>query len=195
MARDSAITLQNFEEMLAWLDRDREVAAQRYLQLREDLANVFRWRGCSDPDGLVDEVFERVAKKVYEIKPNYQGDPRLYFRAVANNLVKENLKKAKNQVSLEDIDLPQPITTKSDEDEAAEIEECLQTCLQNLSAGNRKLILDYYAKEKQAKIDHRSGLAQQLKTSVQTLRVRVYRVRQSLQECIAQCLKRKGQYK
>jgi len=195
MARDSAITLQNFEEMLAWLDRDREVAAQRYLQLREDLTNVFRWRGCSDPDGLVDEVFERVAKKVYEIKPNYQGDPRLYFRAVANNLVKENLKKAKNQVSLEDIDLPQPITTKSDEDEAADIEECLQTCLQNLSAENRKLILDYYAKEKQAKIDHRSELAQQLKTSVQTLRVRVYRVRQSLQECIAQCLKRKGKYK
>jgi len=195
MARDSAITLQNFEEMLAWLDRDREVAAQRYLQLREDLTNVFRWRGCSDPDGLVDEVFERVAKKVYEIKPNYQGDPRLYFRAVANNLVKENLKKAKNQVSLEDIDLPQPITTKSDEDEAADIEECLQTCLQNLSAENRKLILDYYAKEKQAKIDHRSELAQQLNTSVQTLRVRVYRVRQSLQECIAQCLKRKGKYK
>ena len=194
MARDSAITLQNFEEMLAWLDRDREVAAQRYLQLREDLANVFRWRGCSDPDGLVDEVFERVAKKVHEVRPNYHGDPRLYFRAVANNLVKENLKKAKNQVSLEDIDLPQPITTKSDEDEAADIEECLQTCLQNLSAENRKLILDYYAKEKQAKIEHRSELAQQLNTSVQTLRVRVYRVRQSLQECIEQCLKRKGKY-
>ena len=194
MARDSAITLQNFEEMLAWLDRDREVAAQRYLQLREDLANVFRWRGCSDPDGLVDEVFERVAKKVREVKPNYQGDPRAYFRAVANNLVKENLKKAKNQVSLEDIDLPQPVTTKSDEDEAANIEECLQSCLQSLSAANRKLILDYYAKEKQAKVDHRSELAQQLKTSVQTLRVRVYRVRLSLQECIERCLKSKVKY-
>ena len=195
MARDSAITLQNFEEMLAWLGRDREVAAQRYLQLREDLANVFRWRGCSDPDGLVDEVFERVAKKVYEVRPNYQGDPRLYFRAVANNLVKENLKKAKNQVSLEDIDLPQAITTKSDEDEAADIEQCLQTCLQNLSAENRKLILDYYAKEKQAKIDHRSELAQQFGISVQTLRVKVYRIRVSLQGCIERCLKNKGQRK
>ena len=194
MARDSAITLHNFEEVLAWLDPDREVAAQLYLQLREDLANVFRWRGCSDPDGLVDEVFERVAKKVYEVKPNYQGDPRLYFRAVANNLIKEDLKKAKNQVSLENIDPPQPVTTKSDEDEAADIEECLQSCLQSLSAGNRKLILDYYAKEKQAKIDHRSELAQQLKTSVQTLRVRVHRLRLSLQECIEQCLKRKGKY-
>lgn len=191
MARDSAITLQNFDEMLAWLDPDREVAAQLYLQLREDLANLFKWRGCFDPESLVDEVFERVGKKIPEVRPNYQGDPRRYFRAVANNLVKESLKKARNQVSLEDVDLPQPITTKGDEDEA-DIEECLQTCLQNLSAENRKLILDYYAKEKQAKIDHRSELAQQLKTSVQTLRVRVYRVRLSLQECIEQCLKRKG---
>ena len=192
MARDSTVTLQNFEEMLAWLDRDREVAALRYLQLREGLANMFRWRGCSDPDGLVDEVFERVAKKVHEIRPNYQGDPRPYFRAVANNVVKENLKKAKNQVSLEDIALPQQIATESDEDEAEGIEECLQSCLQILSAENRKLIIDYYAKEKQAKIDHRSELAQQLNTSVQTLRVRVYRVRLSLQECIEQCIKSRG---
>ena len=195
MARDSAITLQNFDEMLAWLDPDREIAAQRYLQLREDLANVFRWRGCSDPDGLVDEVFERVAKKVREVKPNYQGDPRAYFRAVANNLVKENLKKAKNEVPLENIDLPLPVTTKSDGDEAANIEECLQSCLQSLSAANRKLILDYYAKEKQAKIDHRSELAQQFGISVENLRVKAYRIRVSLQGCIEHCLKSKAQQK
>src|SRR5262249_53488606 len=113
MARDSAITLQNFEEMLAWLDPDREAAAEQYLQLREGLANVFRGRGFSNPKGLVNKVFERVAKKLNEVRPNYQGDPRLYFRAVENNLVKKNLKKAKNQVSLKDIALPQPITTKS----------------------------------------------------------------------------------
>lgn len=72
------------------------------------------------------------------------------------------------------------------------MEECLQLCLQNLSAENRELILGYYAKEKQAKIDHRSELAQQLGISVQTLRVRVFRVRASLQDCIERCLKRKG---
>lgn len=194
MARDSAITLQNFEEVLAWLDPDREVAAKLYLQLRDDLANLFRWRGCFDPESLVDEVFERVARKVLDVRPGYQGDPRLYFRAVANNLVKENRKKAMNQVSLEGIDPPQPTATGPDEDEAADIEECLQSCLQRLSPENRKLILDYYSKEKQAKIEHRGKLAQQLNTSVQTLRVRVHRVRLSLQHCIEQCMKRKGKY-
>lgn len=192
MARDSTIPPHSFEEILAWLDPDREVAANLYLQLREDLANVFRWRGCTDPEGLTDEVFDRVAKKVHEVRPTYQGDPRLYFRAVANNLVKENLKKAKTQVSLEDVDLQQPITIESPEEGAADIEECLQSCLQNLSTKNQELILGYYAKEKQAKIDHRNELAQRLGITVETLRVRIFRIRASLQECIERCLKRKG---
>jgi DNA-directed RNA polymerase specialized sigma24 family protein len=83
----------------------------------------------------------------------------------------------------------------SDEDETEDIEECLRSCLQKLSAENRKLIVDYYAQEKQAKIDHRSELAQQFGISVQTLRVKVYRIRVSLQGCIERCLKNKGQRK
>src|SRR4051794_31946045 len=62
MARNSAIPPESFEEILAWLYSDREVAATMYVQLRHDLANIFRWRGCSDPEGLTDEVFDRVAK-------------------------------------------------------------------------------------------------------------------------------------
>jgi RNA polymerase sigma factor (sigma-70 family) len=166
-----------------------------YVQLRHDLAKIFTFRGCSDPEGLTDEVFDRVAKKVHKVKPTYVGDPRLYFRAVANNLVKEDLKRAKTQVSLEEPELPEPTTIESDEDETEDIEECLRSCLQKLSAENRKLIVDYYAQEKQAKIDHRSELAQQFGISVQTLRVKVYRIRVSLQGCIERCLKNKGQRK
>jgi RNA polymerase sigma factor (sigma-70 family) len=195
MARNSAIPTESFEEILAWLDPDRDVAATLYLHLREDLANIFKWRGCSDPEGLTDEVFDRVAKKVHEVRPTYEGNPRLYFSAVANNLVKETLKKTRTQVSLEDVDLPDAKTTESKEEEAADTEECLQSCLQKLNAENRKLILGYYAKEKQAKIDYRSELAQQLGISVETLRVKVYRIRVSLQQCIECCLERKAQVK
>jgi RNA polymerase sigma factor (sigma-70 family) len=188
MARDSAIPPESFEEILAWLDPDREVAATMYVQLRHDLANIFKWRACSDPEGLTDEVFDRVAKKVHEVRPTYVGDPRLYFRAVANNVVRENLKNVKTQVSLDDDELPEPITTKCEEDDMLDMEECLQSCLPKLSPKNRKLIVAYYAKEKQAKIDNRSELAQQLGISVETLRVKVYRIRVSLQECIERCL-------
>jgi RNA polymerase sigma factor (sigma-70 family) len=191
MARDSAIPPESFEEILAWLDSDREVAATMYVQLRHDLAKIFTYRGCADPEGLTDEVFDRVAKKVHEVRPTYEGDPRLYFCAVANNLVKEDLKRVKTQVSLEGVDLPEPIT--NERVEAEDIEECLQSCLQKLTAENRELILGYYAKEKQAKIDHRSELAQRFGISLETLRVKVYRIRLSLHKCIERCLKRKAQ--
>jgi len=191
MARDSAVPTENFEEILAWLNPDREVAATMYVQPRHDLAKTFTFRGCSDPEGLTDEVFDRVGKKVLEVRPTYVGDPRLYFRAVANNLIKEDLKRSKTQVSLEEPEPREPTTTESDEDNAEDMEECLRSCLQKLSAENRKLIVNYYAKEKQAKIDHRYELAQRFDISVETLRVRVFRIRESIAECIGRCLKRK----
>jgi len=195
MPRDSPVPPESFEEILAWLNPDREVAGTMYVQLRHDLAKIFTFRGCADPEGLTDEVFDRVAKKVEEVRPTYVGDPRLYFRAVANNLVKEDLKKAKTQVSLEGTELQEPTTIESDEDNAEDMEECLRSCLQKLSAENRKLIVEYFAKEKQAKIDHRNELAQQFGISVENLRVKVYRIRVSLQGCIERCLKSKAQQK
>ena len=195
MPHDSPVPPESFEEILAWLNPDREVAATMYVQLRHDLAKIFTFRGCADPEGLTDEVFDRVAKKVEEVRPTYVGDPRLYFRAVANNLVKEDLKKAKTQVSLEGTELQEPTTIESDKNNDEDIEECLRSCLQKLSAENRKLIVEYFAKEKQAKIDHRSELAQQFGISVENLRVKVYRIRVSLQGCIERCLKSKAQQK
>ena len=192
MARDSAIPTESFEEILAWLDPDREVAAAMYVQLRDNLTQTFIWRQCSDPEGMTDEVFDRVARKVHKVRPTYEGDPRRYFHAVARNLIKENLKKLKTQVSLEDVDLAKPQISET-EAETVDIEECLQFCLQEMSAEKRELILGYYAREKQAKIDHRRELAQHLEISVETLRVRAYRITASLKQCIERCLKHKGQ--
>ena len=191
MARDSLIPPESFDEILAWLNPDRDVAAEMYVQLRQDLAKLFMWGRCTDPEGMTDETFDRVAKKVHEVRQSYQGDPRLYFRAVANNLIKENFKRIKTQVSLDDVELPAEQTIETAE-ETADIEECLQSCLRKLDSEKRELILAYYAKEKQAKIDHRHELAQRFGISVETLRVRVFRIRASIEECIESCLKRKA---
>jgi RNA polymerase sigma factor (sigma-70 family) len=193
MAGDSAIPPENLDEILAWLHPDPEMGAELYLQLREDLANIFKWRGFNDIEGLTDEVIDRVAKKLHEVGPTYVGDPRHYFRAVANNVAKEALKKTKTRVSLEGIDPADPKAVDGEEERAEDRDECLQLCLQKVTAEDRKLILGYYAKEKQAKIDYRSQLAQQFGMSVETLRVKVHRIRKSLQKCIEGCLKNKGE--
>jgi len=194
MARDSSIPPESFDEVLAWLNPDREAAGVIYVQLRHDLAKIFSWNHCNDPEGMTDEVFDRVARKVHRLRDTFDGDPRLFFYGVARNLIKEIPKKVKTHVSLEDSDLPASSTSEAEET-ASMREECLQSCLQKLSPEKRELILNYYAREKQAKIQHRNELARQLGTSVETLRVRVYRIRLSLEECIEHCLNRMAQGK
>ena len=194
MARGSAIPPDSFEEILAWLNPDRDVAGAMYVQLRHDLARLFIWGHCGDPEGLTDEVFDRVAKKVHELRPVYVGDPRLYFLAVAKNLIKENFRKHKSHASLTEIDLSRQLTTEGDR-ENEDIEDCLDSCLQKLSSDRRELIMEYYAKEKQAKIDRRSELAQRFGITVEALRVRVFRIRASLEDCIERCVARKSQGK
>jgi RNA polymerase sigma factor (sigma-70 family) len=194
MARDPAIPPTSFDEILAWLHPDRDEAADVYVQLRHDLTKIFTWNRCADPDWLTDEVFDRVARKVHEVRQNFEGDPKLFFYGVARNLIKENPKRVKKHVSLEDTDLP--ALEAAVEDENARVrEECLNSCLQRLGAEKKELILRYYAKDKQAKIDHRSEIAQQLGISVETLRVRVHRIRGILEKCIEQCLDRLVQEK
>ena len=191
MTRDSEIPPESLEEILAWLNPDRDVAATMYVQLRHDLAKIFTYRGCADAEGLTDEVIDRVSMKVHELRRTYKGDPRHYFRAVANNRIKEYLKEVKNQVPIDDVDPPEQKPTETEE-ELADREECLHSCLKKLTSEERKVIVDYYAKEKQAKIDHRNQLAQQLQITRENLRVKVYRIRRPLRKCIERCLERKA---
>lgn len=194
MARDSAIPPDSFDEILAWLNPDRDVAASMYLELRDGLKK-FVFNGCSDPEWLTDETFDRVAKKIHELRQNYEGDPRLYFYGIARNLIKEESKKVKKYAPLDDIDPPAQTIDKAEQETAEMREECLRFCLKKLDAEKRNLIKSYYAKEKQAKIDHRAELAKQSGKKVEALRVDVYRIRHTLLECIRRCLDRKAKQK
>src|ERR1051326_1906328 len=113
MARDTVIPPESFDEVLAWLNPDREVAGQMYVQLRHDLSRIFTWNHCVDPESLTDEVFDRVAKKVHHLRSTFVGDPRLFFYGVARNLIKEQAKQVKTHVSLEAPNRRQVSPTKS----------------------------------------------------------------------------------
>jgi RNA polymerase sigma factor (sigma-70 family) len=195
MTRDSAVPPKSLDEILAWLDPERDVAVSMYLQLRNDLAKLFALNHCSDPEWLADETLDRAAKKVQDVRETYEGNPKLYFYGIARNLIKEESKRVKRFTSLDGIDPPAQIISETDEETAEMREECLDSCLKKLSAEKRKLIRDYYAKEKQAKIDHRAELSQQLGINIETLRVRVHRIRNSLHQCIERCLERKAKRK
>jgi hypothetical protein len=56
-----SLTQTAFDSLLACLDSDRDIAADRYLRLRRDLVRLFEWRGCSTPDDYADETINRCA--------------------------------------------------------------------------------------------------------------------------------------
>src|ERR1044072_5878407 len=140
MARDSAIPPESFDEILAWLNPDRDVAGTIYVQLRQDLTKIFTWNRCPDPDGLTDEVFDRVAKKDHDVRKTYVCEPKLYFYGVARNLIKKIPKKIKTQRWLQGAEQASDTRHVSEQETANMREDCLRSCLQKLRKDKRELI-------------------------------------------------------
>jgi len=67
---------------------------------------------------------------------------------------------------------------------------CLESCMQALTADNRQLVYEYYRENKAAKIENRKKLAGQLGIALNALRIRACRIRASLQECVRGCVQR-----
>jgi RNA polymerase sigma factor (sigma-70 family) len=173
-------TKDEFERFLSWLNPDHELAAKKYEEVRRRLIKIFACRGCTEAEDLADETITRVIRKVQVIIDTYVGEPVLYFYGVARNVYREHIRPDPPQ-------LPMP---PSDPPEQKEQEyECLETCLDKLSAENRRLVLEYYKDDKRAKIDHRKEIADRLGIAPNALRIRMHRIRASLQDCVANCLK------
>jgi len=188
MPRNSDFQPERFDDLLAWLDPDRELASSIYLNLRQSLLRIFAWNQCADPEGMTDETFDRVARQVKTLRTTFEGNPKLFFYGVAKNLVKEYRKKVKLHVPIEAIELAGDPPQELEEETSEQRSECLNRCLRRLPKKKRDLVLAYYAKEKQARITHRAEIARRLGISIEALRVRILRIRGNLEECIELCL-------
>jgi len=173
------IKQEDFDRLLAWLDPDPERAGLTYENIRWRLVAILASRGCTCPEELADETIDRVARRVIDIQASYVGDQAIYFLGVMNNVHHEYLKRPMMPR------LPEP-------DDNAETKEktyfCLEKCLDKLSANSRRMIEQYYAENKRAKIDLRKRIATELGIGLSTLRLRALRIRDKLQTCIEQCL-------
>jgi DNA-directed RNA polymerase specialized sigma24 family protein len=69
--------------------------------------------------------------------------------------------------------------------------ECLDQCVLQLTRNNRELVIEYYQDDKRAKIEHRKALAEKLGVAQNALRIRAHRIRQTLQQCVENCLQQK----
>ena len=185
---DRLITQEAFDQMLDWLDSDRERAGQRYEEIRSGLIKIFVCRGCLDSEGLADETINRVIRKVPEIVSNYVGNPALYFSSVARYILLEY----QRTITQRRPSIPEALNQVEEDDEEIEREyECLDRCIEHLTPANRELILEYYREDKHAMIENRKRLAERIGITLNALRVRADRIRNSLQKCVAECLRSK----
>ena len=176
------LTQEAFDNLLSWLNPDREQAGKKYEDIRRCLIKIFTCRGCLTPEDLTDETIDRVVRKAPELAGNYVGDPALYFYGVAKNVFHESLRHKSYQIKSP---AHEPHTSAETEQEYA----CMGECIQKLAPRSRELILDYYKEERSAKIDHRRQLANSLGIEMNALRIQACRIRATLYQCIQECLK------
>ena len=183
--RKWALTQEAFDNLLASFGEDRESAAEKYLEIRGNLVRFFGWRGGPFPEDHADEAINRVAKRLVEGEKI--GNPSGYCIGVARMLLLEiNKERAREQQSLSEM-ASSPVA-HSDASESEGHIECLRSCLQNLPADSRELIIEYYQGEKGSKIKNRKRLVERLGIPVNTLRMRALRLREKIQTCVEDCL-------
>lgn len=183
MTKDGALTQTAFDSLLSWLDADRDQAGKKYESIRLRLIKIFSCRGRIDAEDLADETINRVTLKAAEIAKEYVGDPALYFYGVAQKVFLEAVRKHPPVV------LPPPVAKPDDIEQEY---ECLDRCILQLTPDNRELVIEYYQNDKRAKIEHRKELAEKLGLAQNALRIRAYRIRSTLQQCLLSCLEHRS---
>src|SRR5215510_2690189 len=137
-----SLTQEAFNGLLGSLAPDRDVAAERYLEIRKNLVRLFEWRGCSTPEEYADEAINRCAKKIAEREEI--RDVATYCVGIARMLLLEmSRERTKEARSLDRTPEPYTPPTEPGSDPERGV-ECLSRCLAELSPENRDLILNYY---------------------------------------------------
>jgi RNA polymerase sigma factor (sigma-70 family) len=199
LKKEWSLTQEAFDGLLSCLDSEPEQAAQKYESIRESLITFFECRGSHSPEDLADETINRVARRIVEGKQIYTTNPASYFYGVARNILKEQWTAPDNYSFQIDalhstrelsVDASEILEREQDRRLLERRLECLQACLEALTLKNRDLINQYYQGESSIKVRNRKELAEKLGMSLNALRNKALRIREKLEHCVRDCLKR-----
>ena len=194
--RHATLTREAFDKLLDSLDPDRHLAAEKYEKIRRRLSNFFEYRGCASPDDYADITINCAAKKLDEGSQIYSTDPLSFFLGIARNFLMEYWAEApKRAASLDHlsviehprVDGIEIIQGEEDRSRSEAELECLENCLDKTDHQNRELIVGYYTGEKSQKIENRKRLAAELDIAPAALRLRAFRLRAKLEDCVKSC--------
>ena len=145
-------------------------------------------------------AMDQVARRLSDGAGLTAADPYLFFHGVAVNVLRGTLAVAQRaQPSLDDL----PASLGHDDPRAAEdraagrgdartAPDLFDSCLSALPPESRELVAQYHLDLDGRKMDVRRALAASLGIPLNALRIRVFRLRQSLERCVASCMGRAG---
>ena len=188
--KERELTSKAFTKLLAKLSADPEIAGIEYEELRRRLIKFFEWREAFFPEDLADETLNRTARKIDEGEEIEKNVIALAL-GVAHFIFLETSKRPDNRrAAIEElIPVAAPPEHRAEDDDLREV--CLRECLRSMPKESQELIIEYYRQEGRAKIEDRKALAEKLGISLNALFSRAKRIRDRLEQCVTQCVKRK----
>jgi hypothetical protein len=174
-SRHTALNKTEFEALLAWLAPVRDQAGEKYESTRRMLTRYFECRRCLPADEYVDETIDRVARRLAAGARISCADPGVYFRGVARNVCLECQRQKTRQVQAAQI-------SQTVESDWSPLPACLEHCLHRLSRDRRQLLEAYY-------LQRREELPARLGITPNAVRLRVFKEKRRLRDCIARCVK------
>lgn len=195
--KEWVLTGQAFEKLLGLFDPDPDIAAIRYEEMRRRLRKFFDWNRTKDPDELVDETFDRAARRIDEgVEVRNAAS---YLTGIARLLLKEYwVAHASKTEEIGDQPAGGDTRLEPEEEEREESDQrlqCLEDCTGSLAQIECQRVLQYYSGEKREKIDNRIRMAREMGVTLGNLRVRMLRLRERLEKCILECVDTKGETK
>lgn len=178
---DWMLTGHAFDRLLGFLHADAAEAARKYEQTRRALIKFFESRGCHTPEEQADKTIDRVAKKVEQGMDAYAGEPVLYFHGVARHVLQEYYRRRSGS-------LAPLLYVPDDSGQAHRRMECMTRCFDSLPEASRSLMVEYCTFEPKRRNELRQRMATRLGISLNTLRIRVHRLREQLDRCVGGCV-------
>ena len=115
-----------------------------------------------------------------------------FIRGVARRVASEAHKSRVRHIRLDDapesIRRDNPANDREEQTIAEMRLRCLEQCAARLSQGDQELMVDYYRYQGGQKIETKRKMAEALGVTLGALRVRAFRLRQQLEDCITQCM-------
>lgn len=180
--------MQGLKDLFTILDSDSQnEPGESYELVRLKLIRYFEWQRCVDSEEMADETIDRVARKIEQGEQidNLMG----YFYGVAR-LVNKEYERAQEKRRRTFARLPTSSEDVANGKESAELRlACSKKCLKDLSEADRALIVAYCKPDGRSKMERRQDLAEQLGITIETLRLKAFRIRKKLHKCVENRLK------